>query len=194
VVLNKIDTLVDPLLTADEVQAQIEQQRLGTAHTLGVQEARVFALSAREALAARLDDEAGLAASRLPPLEARWPPSCCRAGANCWCSRPWLVVEQLRASGGRRLNDRRRQHAEQLLELRGLRGKSGTKMRLMVERVDAEARLRALHGAPAGVARGAAAQLRDVLAPLASESCAPRWRHAVGDGRAALQPGRQRGL
>jgi hypothetical protein len=48
------------------------------------------------------------------------------------------VVEHLRASAVRRLADRRRQQAEQLFELRGLRGKSGTKLRLMVDRVDAE--------------------------------------------------------
>ena len=39
----------------------------------------------------------------------------------------------------RGLGDRRRQLAEQTLELRGLRGKSGAKLRLMLERVDAEA-------------------------------------------------------
>jgi len=39
---------------------------------------------------------------------------------------------------GRRTADRRRQIAEQTLELRGLRGKSSAKVRLMLERVDAE--------------------------------------------------------
>jgi hypothetical protein len=46
------------------------------------------------------------------------------------------VVDQLRGAAGRRLADRRRQHAEQLMELRGLRGKSGAKLRMMVERAD----------------------------------------------------------
>jgi hypothetical protein len=81
------------------------------------------------------------------------------------------VVEQLRTSTTRRLNDRRRQLAEQLLELRGLRGKSSAKMRMMVERVDAEsldferctARLAALRSVQQRI-------LRDVMAPLASES------------------------
>ena len=172
VVLNKIDALQDPLLSADEVQAQIEQQRLGAAHTLGVQEPRVFALSAREALAARLlDDEAGLAASRLPPLEAALATELLPRRQELLVQSAVLVVEQLRASTGRRLNDRRRQQAEQLLELRGLRGKSGTKMRMMVERVDAEAqdferctaRLAALRAVQQRI-------LREVMAPLASES------------------------
>jgi hypothetical protein len=82
-----------------------------------------------------------------------------------------MVVEQLRASTGRRLADRRRQQAEQLLELRGLRGKSGAMMRLMIERVDAEvadferctSRLAALRSVQQRI-------LRDVMAPLASES------------------------
>jgi DNA repair exonuclease SbcCD ATPase subunit len=39
----------------------------------------------------------------------------------------------------RRLGDQRRQNAEQMMELRGLRGKSGAKVRLMLQRVQAEA-------------------------------------------------------
>jgi hypothetical protein len=38
----------------------------------------------------------------------------------------------------RRVGDQRRQLAEQMFELRGLRGKSGGKLRLMLERIDAE--------------------------------------------------------
>jgi DNA repair exonuclease SbcCD ATPase subunit len=48
-------------------------------------------------------------------------------------------VAQIELQVGRRLNDRRRQVAEQLLELRGLRGKSAGKVSLMLQRVDAEA-------------------------------------------------------
>ena len=69
--LNKIDALADPLATREAVDAQIEQQRQTTAETLGVASERVFALSAREALAARVEGNG------------------CRAGASCWCSRPW---------------------------------------------------------------------------------------------------------
>jgi endonuclease III len=38
----------------------------------------------------------------------------------------------------RRIGDRRRHQAEQMLELKGLRGKSGGKVRVMLQRVDAE--------------------------------------------------------
>ncbi|WP_233447025.1 dynamin family protein, partial [Ideonella azotifigens] len=71
VVLNKMDTLADPLATPQEQLAIIERQRVSTAQTLGIPRERVFPVSARQALSARLQgDAAGLEASRLPILEA----------------------------------------------------------------------------------------------------------------------------
>jgi hypothetical protein len=140
VVLNKIDTLVDPLASAAEVQAQIEQQRQQAATTLQIPSRRVFALSARDALAARVDgDVRALEASRLPPLEQALATELLPHRREMLLHSAVAVLEQLRASATGRLADRRRQHAEQLLELRGLRGKSSTKTRLLAERVDAEA-------------------------------------------------------
>ena len=64
VVLNKIDTLADPLSPPDVVEAQIEHQRADVAHTLALPPERVFPLSAKQALAARVaGDEAALASS-----------------------------------------------------------------------------------------------------------------------------------
>jgi hypothetical protein len=57
VVLNKIDALYDPLATPEEVQAQIQTQREKVAETLGLPTDRVFALSAREGLAARMSGQ-----------------------------------------------------------------------------------------------------------------------------------------
>jgi len=139
VVLNKIDTLRDPLLKAEEVVAQIERQRQSTAATLGVEGEQVFPVSAREALAARIDgDGQALAASRLPALEAA-------LGTRLLPQRRAMLkqlvldaVEQMEGQAVRRLSDRRRQLAEQALELRGLRGKSGPKLKLMLQRVDQE--------------------------------------------------------
>ncbi|MBC7994402.1 MAG: dynamin family protein, partial [Rhizobacter sp.] len=69
VVLNKIDAMIDPLATAEQVRDQIEQQRQSTARTLETDPARVFPLSARQALASRIEGNArGLAESRLPAL------------------------------------------------------------------------------------------------------------------------------
>ena len=139
VVLNKIDALVDPLATAEQVQAQIASQRHDTARMLGVDVDRVFPLSARQALAARVaGDESALAVSRLPALEAA-------LGSQLLPQRRQVLeqvvldgAQQIETHLGRRLGDQRRQLSEQMLELRGLRGKNSAKVRLMLQRVDAE--------------------------------------------------------
>lgn len=171
VVLNKIDALADPLATADQIEAQIEHQCVETASTLGVGRERVFPLSARQALAARIDGDAGaFEASRLPALEA--------ALASQLLPQRRRVLEhvvtesarQLEDRIGRQLGDQRRQLAEQMLELRELRGKSGGRLRLMIERVDAETaefevcvvRLQALRSVHSRM-------LRDALATLSTE-------------------------
>jgi len=140
VVLNKIDALIDPLATREQVDAQIESQRRETARTLGVDVRRVFPLSARQALAARVvDDPVTLEASRLPELEVA-------LGTQLLPQRRKVLedvvldgAQQIENHVARRLGDHRRQLAEQMLELRGLRGKSGAKLRLMLQRVETEA-------------------------------------------------------
>lgn len=139
VVLNKIDTLRDPLLSADEVQAQIERQRQATAATLEVPPQLVFPLSAREALSARIGgDAATLAASRLPALEHALGTELLPQRGAMLRQLVHEAVEAMEHHALRRIGDRRRQGAEQVLELRGLRGKSGPKLRLMLGRVDLE--------------------------------------------------------
>jgi hypothetical protein len=100
----------------------------------------VFPLSARDALAARVaGDDAAVQASRLPALEEA-------LSARLMPQRSAVIgriavdgMEALRQHSARRLNDQRRQLTEQLLELRGLRGKSGSKVKLMLERTQADA-------------------------------------------------------
>ena len=139
VVLNKIDTLADPLATPAEVAAQVERQRGQTARTLGVPLQRVFAVSARDALAARVEGNApALAASRLVPLEQALAGQLLPRQTELLVQAAQGLVHQLRQGATRRLADRCRQHAEQLLELRGLRGKSGGKVRMLVQRIDVE--------------------------------------------------------
>ena len=71
VVLNKVDMLSDPLLTPAQNEAMVQKQCEVTAQTLQMPRERVFPVSARQALHARLnDDAAALATSRLPALEA----------------------------------------------------------------------------------------------------------------------------
>jgi Dynamin family len=185
VVLNKIDALADPLLPRAEVKAQIEHQRVVTAETLGVAVERVFPLSARDALAARVDlDDKRLKASRLPPLEEALAAQLLPRRQELLVQAAVGVIEQLRHSAGRRLGDRRRTHAEQLLELRGLRGKSGAKTKMMLDRVDAEmvdferctAKLGALRVVQARI-------LKSVLAILSSEGL----RREMSAMQAAMQ-------
>ncbi|CAN5419007.1 dynamin-like GTPase family protein [soil metagenome] len=139
VVLNKIDTLADPLASEADVNAQIDRQQQETARMLGVPIDRVFPLSARQALTARLarDDEA-LARSRLPALEAELV-------AQLLPHRRQVIEAAVRDMSvrvdtqvGRQLGDRRRQLSEQMLELRGLRGKSGTRTTMLLQRLDVE--------------------------------------------------------
>jgi hypothetical protein len=139
VVLNKIDALNDPLSSAQQVNAQIDLQCVETARTLGVGVDRVFPLSARQALAARVaGDLDALKTSRLPALEIA-------LGTQLLPQRRQVLeqvvldgAQQLETHVARRLGDNRRQLAEQMLELRGLRGKSGSKLRLMLQRVETE--------------------------------------------------------
>jgi hypothetical protein len=139
VVLNKIDTLRDPLLQPQQVAEQIERQCESTAATLGIGRERVFPVSAREALAARIDDDAqALDASRLPALEAALGEQLLPQRRQMLQQGAAEVLQQLESLALRRLGDRRRQAAEQMLELRGLRGKSGGKVKLMLQRVDQE--------------------------------------------------------
>ena len=140
VVLNKIDTLSDPMATAGEVQAQIESQREVTARTLDMPLARIYPLSARDALAARVaGDNAELERSRLPVLEHALATELMPRQREILSAAVHDVVDTLRRSAQRQLGERRRLGAEQLLELRGLRGKSGGKLRLMQQRLLQEA-------------------------------------------------------
>jgi hypothetical protein len=172
VVLNKIDTLADPLASPAEVEAQIERQRELTAQTLGLTKAAVFPLSARNALAARLGGDArALAESRLPALEDALAAELLPRQHELLRQSSLAAVQQLRLAATRRLADRRRHHAEQLLELRGLRGKSAAKVRLMLLRVDAEAA--EFEGCAARLSAVRAVQqrlLRDALSRLSSDA------------------------
>jgi hypothetical protein len=184
VVLNKIDALEDPLATLEQVEAQISQQQRETARTLGVPLQRVFPLSARQALAARVTgDDMGLNESRLPLLEAA-------LGAQLLPQRR-QVLEQVVQEGAQRIEsyvvrhigDSRRQLAEQTLELRGLRGKNSSKVRLMLKRVEGETAefeqcttllqaMRSVH----------ARMLKDMLVDLSSD----RLRDEVAEMQAAM--------
>ncbi len=136
VVLNKIDALADPLASAAEVARQITAQQESTAQVLNIATSRVFPLSARQALAARvLRDEEGLQASRLPALEAALAEQLMPQRRAVLSQSLVEVSRYIENLVVRRLSESRRQLAEQTLELRGLRGKSGEKVGRILARV-----------------------------------------------------------
>lgn len=171
VVLNKIDTLTDTLHSQAHTDKQIERQCRDVAQTLKLARERVFPLSAKQALAARVaGDDEGLAASRLPALEDALSERLLPQRREMLAQVGQDNIARVEAQVQRRLTDRRRQLTEQLLELRGLRGKNASKVQLMLKRVDAEltefelctARLQAMrlvHGR----------MLKDALLDLASD-------------------------
>ncbi len=140
VVLNKIDTLADPLSTPEQVQEVIVRQRDSVATTLEIPREHVFPISARLALASRLNGQAeGVAESRLEAFETALSEDLLpRRRANL-ADAAVTGAEQFQHQLVRRFGEMRRLYADQLHELRGLRGKSGGKVQLMLHRVQAEA-------------------------------------------------------
>lgn len=140
VVLNKIDALLDPLLDAEQVAAQVQQQCEVASRLLGVDGDRVFALSARQALAARVQgDAAALAQSRLPALEQALLTQLLPQRSKVIGQMVDEGVQALSQAALRRLTARQREQAEQLFELQSLRGKSMARLRLLASRLEGEA-------------------------------------------------------
>lgn len=139
VVLNKIDTLADPLSTPEQIRLQIDGQCAEAARLLDVPRERVFPLSARDALSGRIEgDDARVERSRLPALEAALSGGLLPRQHEVLAAAARQTLDALRLATSRRLADRRRQNAEEMLELRGLKGKSQAKIRVLLERVKAE--------------------------------------------------------
>ena len=139
VVLNKTDILADPLSTPAAVAAQLDGQRRKIAQTLEVPASRIYPLSARDALAARVNgDAAALERSGLPALEVALAGELLPRQRELLARAAAGTLQTVRQAATRRLGERRRHNAEQMLELRGLRGKSHAKVQAMLLRLDAE--------------------------------------------------------
>ena len=139
VVLNKIDTLWDELSTPAKVWAQVERQRTETALTLELQVEQVLALSAQKGLLAKVrGDEGLLNDSHLPDFERLLGAQVLGARQAMLSSAIAHVVGQLQLQAARTLAVRRRELSDQLLELKGLRGKNHTVIRQMRLRVEKE--------------------------------------------------------
>ncbi|MCM2355973.1 MAG: dynamin family protein [Arenimonas sp.] len=193
VVLNKIDTMWDALSSDEQVQAQIERQRGGSAEILGLPREQVFPVSAQKALVAKVGDDAALlAASRLPALEAALAETVMGQRQRILRAAVGTGIADLRAEAGRALAIRRRDHAEQILELKGLRGKNTSVIRHMRARIEQEQRDFDVSGAKIHAVRSVhlkllkdvftllgTAHLKTVMADLTKELSTPGLKLGV---------------
>ena len=136
VVLNKIDALWDALSTSQGVQAQIDRQRSVSADILGLPLSQVMAVSAQKGLVAKITrNEALLQASQLLVLEQLLGQKLIDQRQKILRHAVGVVIKNLESEARRSLNMRRRDQAEQLLELHGLKGKNSTVIQHMRKRI-----------------------------------------------------------
>ncbi len=139
VVLNKIDTLWDSLSSPVQVQAQIERQRVISAEILGLSKEQIFPVSAQKGLVAKVNDDAQLLeASRLPELELALSQGVLGRRQKILRTAVAAGIVELRTEAGRAIGVRRRDLAEQMLELKGLRGKNIAVIKHMRSRIEQE--------------------------------------------------------
>jgi len=139
VVLNKIDSMWDELRTPAEVEAQIEKQVAGVAHTLGLGRHQVFPVSAQKGLVAKINQDAGLLAkTRLPALENALSSDLIPAKQDIMRSQLAGDIDDLITSRQALLSARARSIVEQLVELKSLRGKNQNIVAHMMKRIDVE--------------------------------------------------------
>ncbi len=139
VVLNKIDTMWDALSTPAQVQAQIDRQRATTAEILGLQQHQVLPVSGQKGLVAKVNNDPELLkASRLPVLEAALAHGVLGQRQKILRASVATNIAELRAEAVRVLSIRRRDLAEQMVELKGLRGKNVSVIRHMRARIEQE--------------------------------------------------------
>jgi replication fork clamp-binding protein CrfC len=148
VILNKIDGLWDELKPEDAISAEIDRQVATTASLLGLPSSQVYPVSAQKGLLAKVNgDDALLERSRLPALEDALSRSLIPAKRGIVGAATQAEVRTL-VHGVRSLLDARQASiAEQLAELRALRGKNQDVVEHMMDRVREEKELfeRGLH-------------------------------------------------
>ncbi len=139
VVLNKIDTLWDALSSPEQVQRQIDRQRASSAEILGLPESQVIPVSAQKGLVAKVTgNQELLTASRLPALELALAEGVMGQRQKILRSAVAGGIADLRVEAGRAIHVRRRDLAEQMDELRGLRGKNASVIKHMRGRIEQE--------------------------------------------------------
>ena len=139
VVLNKIDMLWDALSSPEQVKAQIGRQRTSSAAILGLPAELVIPVSAQKGLVAKVTrDHALLEASCLPNLELALAEGIMGKRQTILRAAVAGGIAELRLEAGRSIHVRRRDLAEQMDELRGLKGKNASVIKHMRTRVEQE--------------------------------------------------------
>ena len=139
VVLNKIDTLWDSLDSPQEVQAQIDRQRRDSARILGISEQQVVAISAQKGLVGKVTNDAALLTrSCLGDLEDALSRGIMGRRQKILGAAVARGIAALRSETGRVVHIRRRDLTEQLIELKGLRGKNRPVIKNMRSRIAQE--------------------------------------------------------
>lgn len=139
VVLNKIDTLWDALSSPAQVQSQLERQRASTAEILAIPEQQVIPVSAQKGLVAKVTaDSALLELSCLPALEEALSRGIMGQRQKMLGAAVVSGISDLRTETGRVINIRRSDLADQMMELKGLRGKNSAVIKNMRARISHE--------------------------------------------------------
>ena len=140
-VLNKIDGLWDALKSGDEIDAEIDKQVGSVAHTLDLDSARVFPVSAQKGLVAKVTrDRDLLTRSRLPRLERALVDLLVPAKQRIVREQTLAAVERIGNEVRQALMSRERGLIEQLYELRALQGKNQSSVERMLIRAQGEQR------------------------------------------------------
>ncbi|MET0682269.1 MAG: dynamin family protein, partial [Casimicrobiaceae bacterium] len=139
VVLNKIDSLWNGPMPEPQVAALIDRQVEMAAALLGMPPAQIFPVSAQKGLLAKIDgDDALLERSRLPALEDALASKLIPAKHDILGGATRSGVRALAVNVRERLEARQTSIAEQLADLRELRGKNQDVVAHMMARVTEE--------------------------------------------------------
>ncbi|MBC3810422.1 MULTISPECIES: dynamin family protein [Undibacterium] len=139
VVLNKIDSMWDELRTPEEIEKQLSRQVTTVAHTLAIEEKQIFPVSAQKGLVAKINKDAPLLAkTRLPALEYALSKELIPAKQDIIRAQLESDIHEIAATQQAIISSRGRNVVEQMLELKGLRGKNMNVIEHMMKRVDAE--------------------------------------------------------
>jgi len=193
VVLNKIDTMWDSLSTTAQVQAQIERQRSTSAEILGLPREQVIPVSAQKGLVAKVNDDAALLeASQLPVLERALSQGVMGQRQKILRSAVAGGIGELRSEASRAIGVRRRDLAEQTMELKGLRGKNTSVIKHMRSRIEQEQRDFDVSGAKIHAVRSVHLKLlRDVFVLLGTATLKAEMAELT---KALRQPGIKLGV